>query len=224
MKIKLRTVIIVISVVFALYLVIAMPQRISYLRSDNFQYDKKCAELKKELRSEFRGDLGELTVHFYSETNTLTVSFYESGYRFDRAFECKKDIEAYVNGHPDFFVRELGSKVEVESKTDPYYDYPREMYIYKGSADKNGLILDTMQYLTDAYTLERSEFIPQLDITALVVTDYGDVNSAMFIAAASPELKSVSFTNRKRQPDDDDLEKLKEKLGADCAVILNNKD
>lgn len=222
MNVRLKTVIIVIAAALAMWLIIALPERINYYRSDNYSYDKKCAELKKVLKKKCGNNLGELTIHFDTTANKLTVSFYENGYRFSNAYDCKKTVEDYVAQNSDFFVNKLKSSVEVQSKTDPFYDYPREMYIYRGYASDDGLELNTMEYLTDAYGIEKNDSLPELDITALVITNYGDFNSALEIARISPKLKSVCFTNETRQPDEKQLVMLKKVLPEDCAVVLNN--
>lgn len=215
---QLRNLLIVIGAVLALWLIIILPDRISYFKSENYQYDKKCSELEKQLKKEFGKHLGEIKVSFKTEENLLTAAFYEKSYYFDRSYECKKAVEEYINSHPDFFVHELKSKVEVQSKTDPFMDYPREMYIYTGVAD-GVLKLDELKYQTDAYAIERAQKT-ELDIKTLTVTNYGDFNSAVIVAEHAPSLEKITFTEKYRQPDGEQLEELKKIVGGGCIIEL----
>lgn len=216
---QLKILLIVIGAVFLLWLAIILPDRIAYIKSPDFGYDKKCTELEKELKRELKKYLGELNVSFSSESNTLTVSFYESGYNFNYAYRCKTMTEDYINSHSEFFVHELGSAVEVQSKTDPYYDYPREMYIYKRTVENGTLALDEMQYLTDAYAIDRAK-PEEIDIKTLTVTDHGDFDSAYAVAEVSPYLEKISFENKYRQPDDEQIKRLRELVGEDSLIEI----
>jgi hypothetical protein len=146
------------------------------------------------------------------------VSFYEKSYYFDYAYRCKVLTEEYVNSHSDFFACELGSYVQVQSKTDPYYDYPREMYIYKGKIEDGSLALSELQYLTDAYAIGYSE-PAELDIKVLTITDYGDFDSAYAVAEMSPALEEIVFeTDERRLPDEEQTEKLREIAPEGCEI------
>ncbi len=215
---QLRNMLIIIGTVLVLWLIIILPDRIAYLQSEDYQYDKKCVQLEKELKKEFGKYLGEMKVSFKTENNTLTVAFYEKSYYFDQAYYCKKAVEEYLSTNTDFFVHELKSNVEVQAKTDPYLDYPREMYIYKGGYD-TGFELKELQYQTNAYGIEKA-YKTELDITSLTVTNYGDAASAMIVAEQSPLLEKITFTEKYRQPDDVQLEQLKNLVGDDCIFEL----
>lgn len=74
---------IIIGSVLVLWLIIILPDRIEYWNSEDYQYDKKCSELEKQLKETYGDYLGEMKVSFSTEDNLLTVAFYERSYYFD---------------------------------------------------------------------------------------------------------------------------------------------
>ena len=213
---------IIFGAVFILWLIIILPERIEYWNSEDYQYDKKCVELEKHLKETYGEYLGEMDVSFSTEDNLLTVAFYERSYYFDQAYYCKKSVEDYVNSNSDFFVNKLGSFVEVQSKNNPYMDYEREMYIYRGKAE-NGLELDELVYNTDSYFIWKA-VKTETDIKTLTVRSYGDVTSALEVIAQSPELGRVRFEEKYRQPDEKQLETLENAVGDGCIIELYDKN
>lgn len=134
-------------------------------------------------------------------------------------------MEDYINSNSGFFVNQLESYVEVQSKNNPYMDYEREMYIYRGKAE-NGLALDELVYNTDSYFIWKA-LKTETDIRTLTVRSYGDVPSALEVIAQSPQLERVCFKEKYRQPDGEQLEALEKAVGEDCIIELydeNNDD
>ncbi|MBQ8826170.1 MAG: hypothetical protein IJ007_03655 [Oscillospiraceae bacterium] len=219
---QLRTMLIIFGAVFILWLIIILPGRIEYLNSEDYQYDRKCSELEKQLKETYGDYLGEMKVSFSTEDNLLTVAFYERSYYFDQAYYCKKSVEDYINSNSGFFVNQLESYVEVQSKNNPYMDYEREMYIYRGKAE-NGLALDELVYNTDSYFIWKA-FKTETDIRTLTVRSYGDVTSALEVIAQSPQLERVCFKEKYRQPDGEQLKALEEAVGENCIIELYDEN
>lgn len=219
---QLKTMLIILGSIFILWLIIILPERIEYWNSENYQYDKKCVELEKQLKKTYGDYLGEMNVSFSTEENLLTVFFYERSYYFDQAYYCKKSVEEYISSNKDFFVNELKSNVEVQSRNNPYMDYEIEMYIYKGKVEEE-LKLDELVYNTDAYFIHKAHKV-ETDIKTLTVKSYGDVTSAMEVIKQSPALERVSFKEKYRQPDEAQLKELENTVGEGCIIELYNEN
>lgn len=219
---QLRTMLIIFGSVFILWLIIILPGRIEYWNSEDYQYDKKCVELEKQLKETYGDYLGEIDVRFSTEENLLRVSFYERSYYFDQAYFCKRSVEEYISSNKDFFVNDLESTVQVQSLNNPYMDYDIEMYYYKGKAG-NGVVLDELVYNTDAYFIWKA-VDTVTDIKTLTVRSYGDVTSALEVIAQSPQLEKVRFAEKYRQPDEKQLEELRNAVGESCIIELYNEN
>lgn len=219
---QLRTMLIIFGSVFILWLIIILPGRIEYWNSEDYQYDKKCVELEKQLKETYGDYLGEMEVRFSTEENLLRVSFYERSYYFDQAYFCKRSVEEYISSNKDFFVNDLESTVQVQSLNNPYMDYDIEMYYYKGKAG-NGVVLDELVYNTDAYFIWKA-VDTVTDIKTLTVRSYGDVTSALEVIAQSPQLEKVRFAEKYRQPDEKQLEELRNAVGESCIIELYNEN
>ena len=219
---QLRTMLIIFGSVFILWLIIILPGRIEYRNSEDYQYDKKCVELEKQLKETYGDYLGEMDVRFSTEENLLRVSFYERSYYFDQAYFCKRSVEEYISSNKDFFVNDLESTVQVQSLNNPYMDYDIEMYYYTGKAG-NGVVLDELVYNTDAYFIWKA-VDTVTDIKTLTVRSYGDVTSALEVIAQSPQLEKVRFAEKYRQPDEKQLEELRNAVGESCIIELYNEN
>lgn len=213
---------IIIGSVLLMWLIIILPERIGYWNSPDYEYDKKCVELEKQLKDTYSDYLGEMKVSFSTDENLLTVAFYERSYYFDQAYYCKKSVEDYINSNKDFFVNQLKSNVQVQSKNNPYMDYETEMYIYKGTVG-DSLKLDELVYNTDAYFIWKA-VKTETDIRRLTVRSYGDTASALEVIAQSPRLEHISFEEKYRQPHEDQLKALREAAGEDCIIELYNEN
>ncbi len=195
-KILLGILIVIVAVV-AFLAVIIIPRRMEYIQSDEYQYELKCAELKKTLKDEYNRYLSEMNVKYEPEDNILKVTFYETGSYFEYAYKCKLAVEDYINTHPDFFVHELQSKVWVASKTDEYLDYEREFYYYSGVVNKNGnsdtdFKLNRLIYLTDRYDLAYNNSF-DMDIIYLKMSSYCDFDSAIELMRFARNIELMDY-------------------------------
>lgn len=217
---ELKRLLICGGAVLVLVLIIVLPGKIKYLKSEDYGYDKQCTELEKQLKKEYRGALDEMKVYFKSAENTLYVDFYEGGIYFPYSYACKGDVEEYLNAHPDFFANEMESEVQVRSLTPEFADYPITMYAFTGICGDN-VKLDTLWWTTDLYEIIEEISI---DATEIKATNYANADVVCGLLKYIPEVTRVEFTDMKRKLTEEKAEQVKAAVPEGCEVICEIRE